>query len=133
MFRRLRNWLFGKLRPKYRALHGLHWELDALVESGAPGGDHYALYEHELTGTHPDDLWLPPHEPSEVSPATHPDAWPTQNMDAVAVSAPEPSPPVMGRDLLTGQPRLFGVATMALLHGVHAAMTLQNLTYFPAA
>lgn len=133
MIRRLRIWLFGTSRRKYYSTQRPHWNPGGLRGFQPHAEAEYALVGREVPSVRPQDFRLPAHQTVTVDPREHADAWPTQNLPAIREEVPEPVRPVMGRDLLTGEPRMFGLPAMAMLHGVHAALTLQTSLYFPGS
>jgi hypothetical protein len=71
--------------------------------------------------------FLPRCEAVPVPPRLYADAATTQVLPVVPT---EPEPLTPGRDLMTGEPRMFGVPLLAALHGLRMAVPVMGTVVF---
>lgn len=113
--RRLRTILFGEPRPKYQPTHSMRFTPQAMEEP--------RRYTHG-----PGDITLPRHNTITVPAAVYADVCDTRNLPA----APPAPPLTPGRDLLTGEPRMFGLSFLTALDNISAALSVRSVAYFGA-
>jgi hypothetical protein len=115
MLRRLRTYLLGPPRPKYRPTHSMHRTTPTILEEPV-------RYSHG-----PADVRLPRHQTIPIPPLCYADQCPTQTLPKIPAEVPAFT---MGRDLLTGAPRAFGLAALAALDNISDALRIRSVTYF---